>query len=196
MNTAVNSAATALLLAVVTLGTVANAQVLTPEQGGSGGLHFARDCKKPGEYLIGFNASAGKALNAIQPICMPQKSGMWDGSEYANGNFGGLNAQIIGGGVFGAFGVENQPRCKRDHFVTAIHVYWDPMGAVHHIKIFCHNASRSQESVVETNTQGGEPNHDASSPCPKTLFAIGVSGGAGDLITRLGLKCIGLSDHG
>ena len=35
MNTAVNSAATALLLAVVTLGTVANAQVLTPEQGGS-----------------------------------------------------------------------------------------------------------------------------------------------------------------
>jgi hypothetical protein len=195
MNRSVNAVAMAVsLLISVSLASGANAQIHTPELGGGGGGHFELDCKKTDghqDYLIGLDYTAGKALNSITPFCIAEKDGKWSGQEYKIGSRG-QPAEELGGGLTPHLRPYRGVRCKRNQFVTALHVWWDNFGIVHHIKVFCHNASRNSEYTVSTVNQGGEPSHDGSSPCPKSFFAVAMVGHSGALIDRIGLICLGI----
>ena len=186
-----SAAMAASLLINICLATAANAQIYTPELGGRGGGHFEDSCKT-GDYLIGLDYTAGKALNTITPVCIAENNGKWSGKEYRRHTWG-QPAGELGGGLVPKLRPYRGTRCKRNQFVTALHVWWDKFGIVHHIKVFCHNVARNSEFTVTTVNQGGEPNHDGSSPCPKTFFAVAMVGRYGALIDRIGLKCLGLS---
>jgi hypothetical protein len=191
MKRSVNSVAMAASLVIsVSLATTANAQIYTPELGGKGGGHFEDNCKT-GDYLIGLRFSAGKALNAITPVCIAQKNGKWIDKEYPLHTWGQRAVDWVG--FYKLTGATGDPRCKRNQFVTALHVWWDKFGIVHHIKVFCHNVSRNSEYTFTTDNLGGEPSHDGSSPCPQSFFAVGMVGRYGALIDRIGLRCLGLS---
>lgn len=191
MNRSVNSVAMAAsLLISVSLATGTNAEVYTPQLGGSGGAHFEDNCKTD-DYLIGLDYSAGKALNQVTPVCTAQKNGKWIGGEYKRHLVGGERA-VDQVGFYTLVGANGSPRCQHNQFVTALHVWWDKYGIVHHIKVFCHNVSRDSESTFTTDNLGGEPSHDGSSPCPKGFFAVGLVGHYGALIDRIGLKCLSL----
>jgi hypothetical protein len=196
MKRSVNSVAMAAsLLVSVSLATGATAQIHTPELGGKGGGPFELKCKRTDnhqDYLIGFDYTAGKALNSITPFCIAEEKGKWSGQEYKVGSRG-QPAEELGGGLVPKLRPYRGVRCKRNQFVTALHVWWDKFGIVHHVKVFCHNAARTSEFTVSTVNQGGEPNHDGSSPCPKGFFAVDMVGRYGALIDRIGLVCLGLS---
>jgi hypothetical protein len=182
------------LLMVGCLATRANAQIHTPELGGHGGGHFELNCKKTDghqDYLIGFDYTAGKAFNSVTPFCIAAKDGKWSGQEYKVGSRG-QPAEELGGGLTPNLRPYRGVRCKRNQFVTALHVWWDKFGIVHHVKMFCHNSARTSEFTVSTVNQGGEPNHDDSSPCPTTFFAVAMAGRSGALIDRIGLICLGI----
>jgi hypothetical protein len=144
---------------------------------------------KNGHYLIGVNFTAGKALNTVQPLCVATKSGLWSGAEEELKVRGGAAAT---GSAY--FAVRGPTECPRDQYVTALHVWWDRFGDVHHVRIFCHNASRSSKFTGQTVNAGGEPNQDDSSPCPKGLFANALTGATSNLVNRLGLRCAQLTD--
>lgn len=186
MKRSVNSAAMAAsLLISISLASGTNAQgVYTPELGGYGGAHFEDDCRT-GDHLIGFNFTADKALNSIGPVCHPRNNEKWRGEPYGLRTWGKPPTGH-------EFHLADTVRCKRDQFVTALHVWWDKYGIVHHVEIFCHNASRSSESTATTYTLGGEPSHNGSSPCQKGLLAVGMVGRYGALIDRIGLKYLPL----
>jgi hypothetical protein len=175
-------------LVVFAFATAAKAQVYTPEIGGREGAPFEADCKN-GHYLVGVNFTAGKALNTIQPLCRATKGGIWIGDDEQLKVRGGAEAQ-----GFSTFAAAGPVRCQPNQYVTALHVWWDHFGDVHHVQIFCHNASRSSEFTDQTNNAGGEPNQDDSSPCPKGLFANALTGATSNLVNRLGLRCAPLID--
>lgn len=170
----------------VSLATGARAEITyTNEFGGKGGGHFEDNCN-PGDFLIGFNWTAGKALNTVSPLCVVQKKGKWAGQPYHRRTWGQPAENI--GGLTTPF-MNGTHQCNPDQFVTALHVWWDKFGIVHHVQVFCHNVSRTKKVVYQTDNQGGEPSHDGSAPCPTGQFGIGLHGGYGALIDRIGLKC-------
>lgn len=180
------AAMAAALLLGVSLATGARAEITyTNELGGKGGGHFEDSCN-PGDFLVGFNWTAGKALNTVSPLCVVQKNGKWAGQPYRRRTWGQPAERI--GGVAAPF-INGSHKCNPDQFVTALHVWWDKFGIVHHVEVFCHDVSRSKKYVYQTDTQGGEPSHDGSAPCPTRQFGIGIHGGYGALIDRIGLKC-------
>jgi len=199
MTRMVNLVAIALFPIAMSLATRADAEIpstTTAEIGGTGGVHFDVSCKKPEDFLIGFDYSSGKALNFIIPVCHAQKNGKWtQAKEYRLlPPIGGPAAIDTSSpvAIFPTFGVTPQvPRCTTDHFVTALHVWWDHFGDVHHIEVFCHDLSRKSETTFYTVNQGGQPNQDHSAPCPTNFFAMGLigAGSSSTLVNRLGLRC-------
>ena len=189
MNRSVHCAvmAAAALLGVG-LATGARAEITyTNELGGKGGGHFEDSCK-PGDFLVGFHWTAGKALNTVSPLCVVQKNGKWAGQPYHLHTWGQPAERI--GGITAPFTTGDvRDQCSHDQFVTALHVWWDRFGIVHHVEVFCHNVSRSKKDVYKTDDRWGQPSHDGSAPCPKGQFGIGMHGGYGALIDRIGLKC-------
>jgi hypothetical protein len=196
MSRKLNLAAIALFPIAMSLAMGANAEVpstTTAEIGGTGGVHFDVSCKKSEDFLIGFDYSAGKALNFIIPVCHAQKNGKWtQDKEYRLlPAIGGPAAINTNNPIFPTFTGLAVPRCTTDHFVTALHVWWDHFGDVHHIEVFCHNLSRKSETTFLTGNQGGQPDQDHKAPCPTDFFAMGLIGGASSstLVNRLGLRC-------
>lgn len=168
----------------LTLGLVGSASAeinYTNALGGAGGSPFEVSCNS-GDFLIGINYTAGKALNVVAPMCTPIRNAVWTGKIYEKRERGSWNFN-------GHFGVSGPAQCPVNQYITALHVWWDKFGIVHHVEIFCHDVTRQSKQTIFTASAGGEPSHDGSAPCPRGSFAIGLIGGYGALIDRIGLKC-------
>src|ERR1700744_698087 len=105
----------ALLVGLATGARAANPITTTAEIGGTGGMHYDWSCK-PGDFLIGFNYSSGKALNNIVPVCHAQRNGKWTSDkEYkAPQVLGGPDAKNYNNAVFSSFTGYPVPRCSQD----------------------------------------------------------------------------------
>jgi hypothetical protein len=149
--------------------------------GGSGGASFEDKCK-PGDFLVGFDYVAGKALNVVTPVCVSIANGVWRGSPYKLHKWGKWDFN-------GHFGIGNPLRCPANQYVTSLHVWWDKYGIVHHFRMQCHNVARDKDYKDTTETAGGEFSAEGTSACTKGMFAIGAHGGYGALVDRIGLVC-------
>ncbi|MEO9228891.1 MAG: hypothetical protein ABI216_08100 [Devosia sp.] len=153
-----------------------------PDMGGMGGKPFDQGCKGT-DVLVGVWYFAGKAMDAIAPVCQAVQAGHLIGEGYVGYYLG------AGGG--------NGPlasRCPPDMAVKQMVVWWDGNGDVHHIRMICHVFIATPGVNVsvytkQTQTSGGVPAVSGNSNCPSGSVATGIHGAYGTLVDRLGLKC-------
>lgn len=168
------------------LGAAAPAQAevtYTVRVGGTGGADFQDPCQA-GDVLVGFNYRAAKAMNSIAGVCQAiEPGGHIIGHDYGLATRG--TQPTTDGYINAAY------RCPPDQAVMALEVWSDGNGDVHHVRAICHVLVGNVIGTLvgQTKTAGGIATNEAMAKCPVGTFAIGLTGGYGVLIDRLGLMC-------
>lgn len=151
--------------------------------GGPGGGPFEDTCR-PNDVLIGFNYTAGKALNQIAGVCQAENNGALVGANYGLRTWGHWDNS-------GPYGATGNVRCPPGQAITSLHVWVDKFHEVHNVRATCSPLVGGGQGTYlnSTDNMGGQAFSDGSTPCPPLALAIGLTGGYGTLIDRLGLKC-------
>ena len=118
------------LLAFVT---AASAQFTYSKQvGGPGGGAFEDTCHG-GDLLVGFNYTAGKALNTTAPVCQAvDQQGRLTGNVYGLEHLGSCCRSTS------AYASAGAVRCPDGEAVEGLHVFVDKFGEVHHVRATCY----------------------------------------------------------
>lgn len=176
---------TQLALAVITaiaaagvLPAVARAaDIPTAEIGGRGGQPFADRCDF-GDVLVGFEFSAGKAVDMVRALCREVSPAL-----QLVGDVDRLNS------FGGSGGNGTRERCSGQSAVTALNVSVDKFGVVHQFYAVCSAIDGSGGSrSLDIDGEGGEASYSDVAQCERG-FAVGIAGGYGALIDRIGLIC-------
>ncbi len=179
-------AAALLIFSVVS----AYAQVINaPQVGGTGGGPFDDACK-PGDVLVGFNVSNGKAMNLFAAVCRAQNKGVLVGNDYGLRTWGHEDEDVIHLGL--------HPRCQADSAITAMQVWVNKFQELDSIAATCTPLrfnSFGAPPLQRTSPMGGQAIRNGVSPCPKGTFAVGVTGRSGALVDSIGLKCSSFAWH-
>lgn len=150
----------------------------TAEIGSQVGSTYDQKCG--GESLIvGFQYSAGKALDALGIICAIRKDGWWTGDMDYRGRVGG------GGGE----GLRNITCVEQGKAVVGVHVFVDKHGSVRHIIYGCFTVPGNDLTYYGTENSGGEDAYSEHTDCPPGQYATGIYGHFDGLINSIGLHC-------
>lgn len=169
-------------------GAAFGANLLSKVIGGPGGAVFADYCRL-NDLMIGFNYTAGKALNTFAAVCQSQKNGVLTGTAYGGRTWGAAAEN----------GVEGDVRCPGGQAVRGLSVFLDNNQDIHHLRTTCGPLlPNTGQSVYlpATRTVGGQAVPTSSSAgCPSGSIAVGVQGRYGALIDAIGLICSTFSFH-
>jgi len=148
--------------------------------GGPGGGAFDDPCR-PGDVLVGVNVTTGKAINTVGPVCQSTSFG----AVYGLRTWG----VDSGPGSGGAFGSEAALRCPSNTAVAKIHAYVDKYGILSSIALYCRAVSGGPTVEGGWFAASGKSATSGDAECPADFVAIGMTGGYGALVDRIGLKC-------
>jgi len=150
----------------------------TAEIGGQTGDAYNQECG--GESLvIGFDYTAGKALDSIGAICGIRANGDWTGAIEHKGRAGG-------GGGAGPFTIQ----CPPFNAVAGVQVFVDNHDSIRHIGVGCFPVPGPDLTYLNTTNEGGEDKYDVHSDCQPFEFATGVYGHSAGLVNSMGLHCM------
>jgi hypothetical protein len=155
---------------------------------GTGGGLFEDFCHGS-DVLIGFNYSAGKAMNQIAGVCQAQHAGALIGANYGLATHGTAPDY---GGVFVTFTDGGALRCNGRQAINQLHVFLDSNGQVNKVEALCIGLLPSERLIPSTlpaSSGGGPPVSDKLLTCGPDEVAIGLIGRSGTLIDGLGLRC-------
>lgn len=188
-----------ILLAVVCATLLAGARVADKTQllgdtiqvGGQGGSDFRQNCP-PGQVLASVDVTVGKDMNSISPQCGVLVGGRIPGETPNRGVFGGERDRPGNASC--------DPSVVQGMYVEISHV-----NLVHRVSLLCRDLSNGQNHtarLIKTSfgsedyylTQGGEAARTELLNCGSGAFAVGLFGGAGSSVDRLGLICGKLVD--
>ncbi|MCP4620301.1 MAG: hypothetical protein GY844_28180 [Bradyrhizobium sp.] len=160
----------------------AQSQTTYSEQvGGPGGGVFNDACK-PGDVLVGVNITYGKAINSVGPVCRRLGGALYGLRTW------GVAAEPTGG-PFEAFSAGGDLRCPPNTAVARIHAGVDKYGIVSSIELYCRPASGGAIVAGNSLFSEGKASTSGDAKCPGDFVAIGMTGGYGALVDRVGLKC-------
>ena len=162
------------------------AQVTTaPQVGGTGGGAFDDSCR-PGDVMIGYNVTSGKAMNTFAAVCQAQNNGVMVGKNYGLRTWGKDSSVGLGGHYHGF----DTPRCPAGSAVSELNVFVNKFQELDSVAATCSPLrAGGTASLQRTSTDGGVAGRSGTSTCPKGMVAVGVSGRSGALVDSLGLKC-------
>jgi hypothetical protein len=155
-----------------------------PQVGGTGGGPFDDACHGS-DVLVGFNYTAGKAMNTIAAVCQPQASGILTGTNYGLNTWGKLPDDV---------GAKGAPRCPGGQAIIEFHILVDKNNEINRISATCRpmlppNPASSETQLPVTAAPGGQSVRDGSSQCEFPAIGIGITGRSGQLVDSLGIKC-------
>jgi hypothetical protein len=184
----------AALVAILSISLPAGAASLvvlgdTAQYGGPGGGDFREACGDQ-EVMSGINVTVGKDINSISIVCQQQKNGVPFGYAYNKRTWGNAsddsgNATCIG------------------TVVQGIYVATSSANILHHLELVCRDSatgatSRSKLYHDHPNwkvlTHAGESARTEFANCGSGAFAVGLFGGYGSHVDRLGIICAKIED--
>jgi hypothetical protein len=178
---------------VIFIGSVAGAyaQVTnTPTVGGPGGGPFSDPCH-PGDVMIGFNVTEGKALNTFAAVCQAQGNGVLVGANYGLRTFG-QQAQSTG-----SYAGADYPRCPYGQAIYGLTIWVNKFNELDSVAATCVPLlpnSGTQSQLPRTPTSGGVAVQESAVGCGSGV-AVGITGRSGALMDSLGLKCSNFPWH-
>jgi hypothetical protein len=166
------------------------AQVINaPVVGGPGGGPFDDACK-PGDVMVGFNVTDGKAMDQFAAVCQAQNNGVLVGKNYGLRTWGKEDESIPHLGYW--------PRCPAGSAITEMQVWVNKFQELDSVAATCSPLrpnSGQVSSLPRTVPMGGKAARNGVSACPNGMIAVGVTGRSGALVDSIGLKCAPLPRH-
>lgn len=156
----------------------------TAQYGGTGGGDFREQCGDQ-DVLIGVNLTVGKDINSISPVCKGQQNGVPYGPSYFLHTWGDANDE------------EAWAVCGQGEVMQGVYIAKSNAQILHHLELRCRDVSTGQvykRHILHDNsitlTHGGEAVGEPDfANCGSGAFAVGIFGGYGANVDRLGLIC-------
>jgi hypothetical protein len=160
---------------------------LTRTVGGPGGEWLRTECD--GRYLAGLQLRYGYWIDAVGINCAEAQEYKGEGRLVNAGS----TPILLWGGTGGA--VTNQ-LCSTDEVVAGMRIQRSPNNFVGFVSVLCASLNNPARDLREASVSGGAGRISDKSPpvekivCPPGTVAIGIHGGTGDFVDRLGLVCV------
>lgn len=177
------------ILAIALPAAAANLVVLgdTAQYGGPGGGDFREACGDQ-EVMSGINVTVGKDINSISIVCQQQNNGVPFGTAYNKRTWGDASDEPGWAACVGTV-------------IQGIYVATSSANILHHLELVCRNSGSGAthpSQIVHDNSvpliHAGESARTEFANCGSGAFAVGLFGGYGSHVDRLGIICAKLGD--
>ncbi len=171
--------AAGLLAAILAAALAGTRPAAATEIGGPGGQPFRVECQR-GAFVVGVVGEANNnVVTRVSPICATiDVSGRWVGTNFWPERF-------VGGGGGGGFSVI----CPRNTVMAGFEGRGGPF--VVNLGVICRQDDANGTSFITLAQHGGPGTPFERVDCAPNQAVGAVTGGAGDVIDRFGIKCRG-----